>query len=310
MRWVLTKWLQPSALLTAGAAVWRALHWPSFHILRCVKAAVPLQMGYAQLAHASARGTLPPGEPAGQLQDASDHTVMGLTCACVVLSGQCLRLGHCSSKSPAPVGEERSCLQSPTSPAPGPSATGGSCAGPEQDERWRAQHRRAARAVAHLMVDVYTEPPLGGLLPVLDTSSFTVASPLASSSLLAFSPGSTCLRGSFTAGGRLREAPPPQVRWPALLDAWRMQLAFSISYLPWPGWALAVVACVLYGWWTACNRGRHVLWDRALFMPCSLRSRHWKVLSHVFAPALLPRLANSKPCAPALCMPLRHLTKH
>ena len=238
MRWVLTKWLQPTALLTAGAAVWRAIHRPSFHVLRCVKAAVPLQMGYAQLAHASARGTLLPGEPAC-LPDGccvcTSPKAWALHQSSMWPVSCCLHWGPCRFKAPAPVGDERrvvrvwaqdadqkaelACVlwgsmghslacRVKADLAPGSSATGGSCAGPEQDEQWRAQHRRAARAVAHLMVDVYTEPPLGGLLPVLDTSSFTVASPTASSSLLAFSPGSTCLRGSCSVGGRLREPPP------------------------------------------------------------------------------------------------------
>ena len=71
MRWLVSKWLQPTALLTAGSVVWRALHRPSFHVLRCLGAAVPLQTGYAQLAHASARGSLAPGTgPAAPKQKA------------------------------------------------------------------------------------------------------------------------------------------------------------------------------------------------------------------------------------------------
>lgn len=52
-----------AAALVVTATVWSVLHPPSYHLLRCIAAAMPVWAGYAQTARACAIGNVPDGAP-------------------------------------------------------------------------------------------------------------------------------------------------------------------------------------------------------------------------------------------------------
>lgn len=52
-----------AAGLVVAASFWSVLHPPSYHLLRCIAAALPVWAGYAETARACASARLPDGPP-------------------------------------------------------------------------------------------------------------------------------------------------------------------------------------------------------------------------------------------------------
>ena len=50
-----------AAGLVVVAAFWSVVHPPSYHLLRCIAAAMPIYAGYAETARACATNRIPPG---------------------------------------------------------------------------------------------------------------------------------------------------------------------------------------------------------------------------------------------------------
>lgn len=50
-----------AAGLLVAAAFWSVLHPPSYHLLRCIAAAMPVYAGYAETARACATNRIPEG---------------------------------------------------------------------------------------------------------------------------------------------------------------------------------------------------------------------------------------------------------
>lgn len=54
-----------AAALATAAAFWSVLHPPSYAVLRCLAAAIPVAIGYQETARNSALGLLAPGAQVG-----------------------------------------------------------------------------------------------------------------------------------------------------------------------------------------------------------------------------------------------------
>ncbi len=52
-----------AAGLVVAASFWSVVHPPSYHLLRCIAAALPVWAGYAETARACASGRVPDGPP-------------------------------------------------------------------------------------------------------------------------------------------------------------------------------------------------------------------------------------------------------
>lgn len=60
-RWVEHQVCHPAAALALGTMLWAVVHPASFHIVKCLAAAIPVQAGYASTVRQTARGQLTQG---------------------------------------------------------------------------------------------------------------------------------------------------------------------------------------------------------------------------------------------------------
>ena len=79
--WV-ERYSSAAAGLVVAAAFWSVLHPPSYHLMRCVAAALPVWAGYAQTARETALGRVPSGPAVRECSPPASRT----TNICVALS--------------------------------------------------------------------------------------------------------------------------------------------------------------------------------------------------------------------------------
>ncbi len=66
--WV-ERYSSAAAGLVVAASFWSVLHPPSYHLLRCIAAALPVWAGYAETSRACASGRVPDGPPVSSNQN-------------------------------------------------------------------------------------------------------------------------------------------------------------------------------------------------------------------------------------------------
>ena len=59
--WAEEQVCQPAAALAVAGLIWACAHPASFHIVKCLAAAIPVQAGYASTTRKTARGQLKEG---------------------------------------------------------------------------------------------------------------------------------------------------------------------------------------------------------------------------------------------------------
>ena len=151
-----------AAGLVVVAAFWSVLHPPSYHLLRCIAAAMPIYAGYAETARACATNRRPEGaKVVGHL------TALPELCLQTSLAQQAPLSASQRNGTP----EETQVIDCLVPGGPPVLTLGGDA---QAEAAWRSRHKWAAQHLAHLLGDAHAKPPLAPVLDLVERVSVNI----------------------------------------------------------------------------------------------------------------------------------------